>query len=93
MKFRLFYNKKPKLSVSDIDTFSGNEYVCHFLLQTMSGKPVTISQSADPDLGIWRVQHGFSCIYFGTYAEAMELQSADGMSRNRRGRAGACPGI
>ena len=37
MKFRLFYNKKPKLSVSDIDTFSGNEYVCHFLLQTMSG--------------------------------------------------------
>lgn len=72
MKFRLFYNKKPKLSVSDIDTFSGNEYVCHFLLQAMSGKPVTILQSADPDLGIWRVQHGFSCIYFGTYAEAMD---------------------
>lgn len=46
MKFRLFYNKKPKLSVSDIDSFSGKEYVCHFLLQTMSGKPVTISQSA-----------------------------------------------
>ena len=72
MKFKLFYDKKPKLSVSDLNTFSGGDYICHFLLQTMTGKPVAISQSADPDLGIWRVQYGFSCIYFGSYAEAME---------------------
>jgi hypothetical protein len=72
MKFRLFYNKKPKLSVNDIGNFSDSEYVCYFLLQTMRGKPVAISQSTNPALGVWRVQHGFSCIYFRTYAEAME---------------------
>ena len=72
MQFKLFYDKKPKLSVSDVNTFSGGDYICHFLLQAMTGKPVAISQSVDPDLGIWRVQCGFSCIYFGSYAEAME---------------------
>lgn len=72
MKFKLFYNKKPKLTVNDIGSFSTNDYVCRFLLQTMKGQPVAISQSADPDLGIWRVQHGFSCVYFATYTEAMD---------------------
>lgn len=72
MKFRPIYNKKHRLSVSDRTAFSTNDYTCMFLLQTMKGQPVAISRSNDPDLLIWRVQHGFSTIYFADYAEAMD---------------------
>jgi hypothetical protein len=71
MKQRIFYSSKPKLTVKDIAAFSKDEYVCKCLLQTKRGQPVAVSQHSDPDCGIWRVQHGFSCVYFGTYSEAM----------------------
>jgi hypothetical protein len=41
-------------------------------MQTMNGQPVAILQRNDPDCDIWKVQYGFSCVFFGTYAEAME---------------------
>ena len=72
MKFIPIYNKKHRLSVSDRTAFSTNDYTCMFLLQTMKGQPVAVSRSNDPDCNIWRVQHGFSTIYFGDYADAMD---------------------
>jgi hypothetical protein len=72
MKFRFTYDKKPKLSVKDKAAFSHGDYECRFLMQTMNGQPVAILQRNDPDCDIWKVQYGFSCVFFGTYAEAME---------------------
>lgn len=72
MKFKFTYNKKPKLTASDVSSFSQGDYECRFLLQTMGGKPVAVLQNNDPSCDIWKVQYGFSTVFFGTYAEAMD---------------------
>ena len=72
MKFTPIYNKKHRFAVSDRASFSTDDYTCMFILQTMKGQPVAVSRSNDPDCNIWRVQHGFSTIYFGDYADAMD---------------------
>lgn len=73
MKFKPIYNHKFRISASDRQSFSTDDYTCMFILQTMKGQPVAVSMSNDPDLLIWRVQYGFSTVYFGDYAEAMEF--------------------
>ena len=72
MKTKIFYSRSPKLTAKDIPSFSVGDYKCRFLLQTAQGRPVTISQKDDPDMLIWRVQRGFSSLYFGTVAEALD---------------------
>ena len=69
MKRRIFYGMKPKLSRNDMDDFSRGDYKCHILLQTKRGSPVVISEHTDS--GIWKVNHGFSTVCFGTKAEAL----------------------
>lgn len=65
MKTKISYGRSPDLTAKDIPSFSVEDYRCHFLLQTTQGRPVTISP-------IWCVQHGFSSLYFGTIAEALD---------------------
>lgn len=72
MNTKIFYSRSSKLTAQDIPSFSFGDYQCRFLLQTARGKPVTVSQRDDPDKAIWRVQYGFSCLYFGTIAEALD---------------------
>lgn len=72
MKTKIFYSRSPKLTSKDIPRFSVGDYKCRFLFQTAKGKPVTVSQRDNPDMAIWRVQHGFSSLYFGTVAEALD---------------------
>ena len=74
MKFRIFYDLKPKFTAKDADSFSRGDYKCRILMQTRRGAPVVISQHQDT--GIWRVTHSFSNMVFGTKAEALAL--ADG---------------
>ena len=69
MKFRIFYDRKPKLTTKDIDSFSHGDYKCRILLQTKRGAPVAISEHKDT--GVWKVNHGFSTVVFGTKAEAL----------------------
>ena len=69
MKFRVLYGMKPKMSARDLDSFSHGDYKCRILLQTKRGAPVAISEHKET--GIWKVQHGFSTVVFGTKAEAM----------------------
>jgi hypothetical protein len=69
MKLRFFYGLKPKLTQKDADTFSGKGYKCDLLLQNRAGHPVAVSYHKELD--IWKVQHGFSTVVFGTYGEAM----------------------
>ena len=70
MKFRIFYDRKPKLTTKDIDSFSHGDYKCRILLQTKRGAPVAISEHKDT--GIWKVSHGFINVVFGTKAEALD---------------------
>ena len=72
MKNKIFYSSRSKLTVKDNPSFSTGDYLCHFLLQTTQGSPVSISQRDDPDMAIWRVQHGFSSLYFGAVSEALD---------------------
>ncbi len=72
MKFKPVYNKKHRVTASDREAFTTQDYTCMFILQTMKGQPVAISRSNDLDCLIWRVQYGFSTIYFGEYADAMD---------------------
>lgn len=69
MKTKFFYSKKPSLSAKDAKNFSKGNYECQFLMQTMKGQPVAIFQNTDN--GVWKVQYGFSTVFFGTYEEAM----------------------
>ena len=69
MKFKFNYSKKSPLSAKDAKNFSKGNYECQFLMQTMKGQPVAIFQNTDN--GVWKVQHGFSTMFFGTYEEAM----------------------
>jgi len=66
---RFFYGRQPKITKQDAGTFSGKGYQCDTLLQTKDGQPVVIAHSAETD--VWKVAHGFSAVYFGTYAEAL----------------------
>ena len=69
MKFRFFYDRKPKFIAKDVESFSRGDYKCRILLQTKRGAPVAISEHKDT--GIWKVTHGFSTVVFGTKAEAL----------------------
>lgn len=67
---KVYYTRNPKLSASDTVQFSDEHYECVRLYLTKLGRPVIISESKDPKKTVWKVQHGFSQLFFKTYAEA-----------------------
>ena len=69
MKHRFFYGMKPRVNSYSPKDFSGKGYACDLLLQTRRGTPVTVS--CNRELDIWKVQHGFSTVFFGTRADAL----------------------
>ena len=71
MTRKLFYGAVPKFAESDKAYFDRGNYRCRALMQDNMGRPVVVSQSKDEDLPIWKVEFGFSCIFFGTYEEAI----------------------
>ena len=71
MKHKIFYGAKPSFTDADRSSFSHGKYVCKALMQTAKGAPVVISQSTDPDLPVWKVEHDHSTVVFATYEEAM----------------------
>lgn len=68
---KIFYGTKPKFTDKDKGMFSHGKYECKKLLTKPNGEPVGISQNQDPDFPIWKVQHGYSCVVFATYDEAL----------------------
>lgn len=71
MNYKIFYGAGPKLTDRDKSMFSRNGYRCDTLLQNRKGKPVVISRSTDEGPVIWKVEHDFSCVLFGTREEAL----------------------
>lgn len=68
---KIIYGSAPKFIESDKRYFDRGNYCCKTLLQDRKGRPVVISQNKDKDLPIWKVEFGFSSIFFGTYEEAI----------------------
>lgn len=71
MRFNFNYSKKPALTDCKAQDYSNGAYECQFLMQTMKGQPVAIFHNTEMD--IWKVQYGFSTVFFGTYDEAMQF--------------------
>ena len=68
MKLNFFYGKKPGIKNFNPRDFSERAYDCHALFQNKRGMPVAVSRHKEND--IWKVQDGFSAVFFGTKAEA-----------------------
>ena len=71
MRHKIFYGAAPKFSDKDKAMFFHNGYQCDTLLRNRKGAPVVTSHSTDQWPVIWKVEHGFSCVLFGTREEAM----------------------
>ncbi len=69
MKNRFFYGTKPSIKHFRPEEFSRNAYGCTQLLQSKNGTPVIIARNKSMD--IWKVECGFSSVFFGTKEEAL----------------------
>lgn len=69
MKLNFFYGKQPGIKNFNPRDFSERAYDCHALFQNKRGMPVAVSRHKEND--IWKVQDGFSAVFFGTKAEAL----------------------
>ena len=69
MKHRFFYGIKPGIKNFSPSDFSAHDYNCHVIFQNKRGMPVAVSQHKKQ--GIWKVQCGFSTVFFGTKEEAL----------------------
>ena len=69
MKHRFFYGLKPSINSYSPKDFSQKDYECSLLFQNKRGISVTVSRHKKLD--IWKVQNGFSAVFYGTKAEAL----------------------
>lgn len=69
MKHRFFYGIQPSIKQFRPEEFSRDAYECTHLFQTNNGTPVMLSHNTTMD--IWKVECGFSAVFFGTKAEAL----------------------
>lgn len=69
MTHRFFYGLKSGINNLSTKDFSQKDYECSLLFQTKRGAPVVVVRHKNLD--IWKVQNGFSTVFFGTKAEAL----------------------
>ncbi len=69
MRRKLFYGLKPSIKNLTPGDFDQRDYDCHILFQNKRGMPVAVSRHKEKDF--WKVQNGFSTMFFGTEAEAL----------------------
>ena len=69
MRHKFFYGLKPGINNLSTKDFSQKDYECSMLFQTKRGAPVVVARNKNLDL--WKVQNGFSTVFFGTKAEAL----------------------
>ena len=72
MRFKVFYGGSPKYKESDKKDFNRGSYVCQKLMKTGSGALAVLSKNTDPKYPFWKVEHGYSCVVFAGYKEAMQ---------------------
>lgn len=69
MRHKFFYGMKPGIKNFSSKDFDQRDYDCHIIFQTKHGAPVVVA--CHKSLDIWKVQNGFSTVFFGTKAEAL----------------------
>ena len=69
MRHKFFYGMEPSIKNFSLKDFSERDYDCHVIFQNKRGMPVAVSRHKSLD--IWKVQNGFSTVFFGTKAEAL----------------------
>lgn len=69
MKHFYFYGKYPELSRITVKGLSRKGYEGRLLFWSKRGNPVVVSRHKTLD--IWKVEWGFSSVFFGTEAEAL----------------------
>lgn len=69
MKRRFFYGLKSSIGNYSPKDFSLKDYEGSLLFRNKRGAPVVVFHHKKLD--IWRVQSGFSAVFFGTKAEAL----------------------
>ncbi len=72
MRLKVMYGSENTFSSRDKENFTRGNYECKTLMKNKSGQPVVISQNKDSEFPIWKVEYGFSCLVFPSYAEAMD---------------------
>ena len=69
MRHKFFYGIEPEIKNFSAKDFSERDYDCHIVFQNKHGMPVAVSRHKEND--IWKVQCGFSAVFFGTKEEAL----------------------
>lgn len=69
MRHKFFYGIEPGIKNFSPKDFSERDYDCHIIFQNKRGMPVAVSRHKKMDF--WKVQNGFSSVFFGTKAEAL----------------------
>ena len=69
MRHKFFYGMEPSIKNFSLKDFSQKDYECDLVFQNKHGAPVVVSRHKSLD--IWKVQNGFSTVFFGTKAEAL----------------------
>lgn len=85
MSFKIYFGQKPNFNSRDRDMFSQKKYKCQFIMLTRKDAPVAILENRNREEGGWKVQHGFSTIYFNNLAETMNYcrQRFYGLDENK----------
>lgn len=71
MKFRFSYTQNADFPERNIKDYSHGKYECKQVMRTRKGLPVSVFHNTDLD--IWKVQYGFSTVFFGSYDEAIRF--------------------
>ena len=69
MRHNFFYGIGPGNKNFSPKDFDQRDYDCHVIFQNRRGMPVAVSRHKKMDF--WKVQNGFSSVFFGTKAEAL----------------------
>lgn len=87
MKFRFSYTQNADFPERNIKDYSHGKYECKQLMRTQKGLPVAVFHNTELD--IWKVQYGFSTVFFGSYDEAIQFCNKRFENNpQRRGRRG-----
>ena len=69
MRHIFFYGIESSINNFSSKDFSERDYDCHVIFRNKHGMPVAVSRHKTNDF--WKVQNGFSSVFFGTKAEAL----------------------
>ena len=87
MKFTFGYVQNADFPEWNVKDYSHGKYECKQLMRTRKGLPVAVFHHTELD--IWKVQYGFSTVFFGTYDDAIQFcrkRFESNSGKQRRGK-------